>query len=84
MLTRPISSFIYTNVNVPIGVELTNSAASTTSIGAKVAKKSLSMMAATVNSGGGSSKAQMLRDFSLEIMISKSFSVFCAIGLTTH
>jgi hypothetical protein len=41
-------------------------------------------MATTVNLGGGSSKAQMLRDFSLEITISRSFSVFCAIDSTTH
>lgn len=67
MSARPISSFIDANVNVPTGVELSNSAASTTSVGAKVAKNSSSTMAASVSSGGGSSKAQMLRDFSLEI-----------------
>lgn len=72
MSARPISSFIDAsasgngNVNVPAGGEVSNSAASTSSVGAKVAKKSSSTMAASVSSSGGT-KAQLLRDFSLEI-----------------
>ncbi|KAG2681305.1 hypothetical protein I3843_11G138200 [Carya illinoinensis] len=67
------------NMNIPVGVEVrapspgavSNSAVSTSSVGAKVAKKSSSTMAASVSSSGNGSssgsKAQMLRDFSLEI-----------------
>ncbi|KAK9984477.1 hypothetical protein SO802_034002 [Lithocarpus litseifolius] len=78
---RPISSFIVNNssqnqnnnvnvnMNIASGVEIRapspavcNSTVSTSMVGAKVAKKSSSTMAASVTS-----KAQMLRDFSLEI-----------------
>ncbi|XP_030945235.1 transcription factor TCP9-like [Quercus lobata] len=80
---RPISSFIANNcsqnqnnnvnvnmnMNIASGVEIRapspavcNSTVSTSMVGAKVAKKSSSTMAASVTS-----KAQMLRDFSLEI-----------------
>jgi hypothetical protein len=69
-------SFIDTNVNVPTGVELTNSMVSTTSVGAKVANNSSSTMAVSVSSGGGSSKAHMRRDFLLEIYDKQKFLCF--------
>lgn len=55
------------------GDGFSNSAANTTSVGPKSAKKASSTMAPSLSSagsgggGGGGSKAQMLRDFSLEI-----------------
>uniref|UniRef100_A0A2N9FR83 TCP domain-containing protein n=1 Tax=Fagus sylvatica TaxID=28930 RepID=A0A2N9FR83_FAGSY len=61
-------------MNIPSGVEvrapspaICNSTVSTSTVGAKVAKKSSSTMAASVSSSGSGSKAQLLRDFSLEI-----------------
>ncbi|BBH03287.1 hypothetical protein Prudu_014117 [Prunus dulcis] len=77
--TRPISSFVANNGG---GVEvrapspaLSNSAASTSTVGPRAAKRSSTTMAPSVSSssnnsngsGSGASKAQMLRDFSLEI-----------------
>ncbi|KAI6702205.1 hypothetical protein NL676_011341 [Syzygium grande] len=77
---RPVSSLVAPGGNIPSGIEmrgpspgicggLTNSAASNSMVGAKAAKKST--MAPSLSSagggGGGRGKAQMLRDFSLEI-----------------
>lgn len=83
---RPVSSLVAAVAaggNIPSGIEirgpspgicggLTNSAVSTSVVGAKAAKKS--RMAPSASSGGGAAmggggggKAQMLRDFSLEI-----------------
>ncbi|PON64040.1 TCP transcription factor [Trema orientale] len=82
MGARPISSFVASQPvgvgTLPGGVEvraplsptgLSNSAANTSSAGPKAAKKASSTMAPSLSSssGGGGSKAQMLRDFSLEI-----------------
>ncbi|PON57494.1 TCP transcription factor [Parasponia andersonii] len=84
MAARPISSFV---ANQPVGVGtppggvdvraslypsgLSNSAANTSSVGPKAAKKASSTMVPSLSSssgvGGAGSKAQMLRDFSLEI-----------------
>jgi hypothetical protein len=52
-------SFIDTNVNVPTGVELTNSMVSTTSVGAKVANNSSSTMAVSRGGGRGVERGQM-------------------------
>ncbi|KAI4327026.1 hypothetical protein L6164_019531 [Bauhinia variegata] len=80
MSARPISSFVAAT-NIPSGVQvlhagcnntMSNSAASTSIAGPKVAKKSI-MAPSVCSSGtgdtdsGSGSKAQMLRDFSLEI-----------------
>ncbi|KAF8032946.1 hypothetical protein BT93_D1742 [Corymbia citriodora subsp. variegata] len=83
---RPVSSLVAAVTaagggNIPSGIEirgpspgicggLTNSAASTSMVGAKAAKKSTMAPSASSGGGGGGSgrgKAQMLRDFSLEI-----------------
>ncbi|PQQ02202.1 transcription factor TCP9 [Prunus yedoensis var. nudiflora] len=77
--TRPISSFVANNggvveVRAP-SPALSNSAASTSTVGPRAAKRSSTTMAPSVSSssnnsngsGSGASKAQMLRDFSLEI-----------------
>uniref|UniRef100_A0A6N2KQH3 TCP domain-containing protein n=1 Tax=Salix viminalis TaxID=40686 RepID=A0A6N2KQH3_SALVM len=74
---RPISSFVASAntaaasvVNIPSEVEFRapSPVVASTSVGAKVAKKSTMAPSLSSNSGGGKGgKAQMLRDFSLEI-----------------
>ncbi|XP_030524667.1 transcription factor TCP9-like [Rhodamnia argentea] len=96
---RPVSSLVAAVAaggNIPSGIEirgpspvicggLTNSAASTSMVGAKAAKKST--MAPSVSSGGGGGggggKAQMLRDFSLEIYDKQELQ-FMGSGNTAH
>ncbi|XP_065858148.1 transcription factor TCP9-like [Euphorbia lathyris] len=68
---RPISSFVTATNNANnqladgIEIKAASPVVTSTSVGAKVAKKST--MAPSASSSGGGGKAQMLRDFSLEI-----------------
>ncbi|KAL6182109.1 hypothetical protein ACLB2K_043532 [Fragaria x ananassa] len=74
---RPISTFVANGGGVEIRAPspaLSNSAVSTSTVGSKAAKKSSSTMAPSVSSSGSGNsnsnngtKAQMLRDFTLEI-----------------
>lgn len=74
---RPISTFVANGGGAEIRAPspaLSNSAVSTSTVGSKAAKKSSSTMAPSVSSSGSGNsnsnngtKAQMLRDFTLEI-----------------